>query len=1087
MRKKLRMTAVLLIMTLALTGVRSQTVFASNNTWTVTDLTSFNEAVEEIKSKRDTNGLSEATIVLTQDITFEAEDYQNSVHIGDNYFSGVEDVTITLTSDENGPYKVKRLGATYSHNQQSYLGFEGANQGSGADARLFIGPLILDNIILDTHKDDYYFAQGHKLVFTENFQNTSPISVVGGNLGTQRRLDGQGFESYDKPGLTNDGKVAAWKTEKEGVASTRLEIRGGNFIYVIAGGYNSDVKGDTYVNVALNPDNNKHHVSNLFGGGKYNKETDSDRCTRATVCGNTNVYAISGKFGDIFGGAENYSGIKNCGVVQGDSHVVVGQATGNAKAYFNNAYGGSQGGTMGWQDYNDGRKWKGGDTHITIENTAEGRGNLVADVMGGGARDTVHGTTEVTLNGGENVHWVFAGGANDDNDKTAHILNENKKETAAKVIVNGGEWNQIYSTVKTNVGTTQPQEVKGNVVIDFNGGKVNSFHLSSFMTHTSGDSSLNIYGGEFGNMTHAILGYRSADVNGNTEQSGKVDGKRIVNIRNNKQMKCWQIYAIDEINVKNTKPFIARGNTKEGALLSCGNVNIQKGTLALTGENSLVNMESITGKKDINGDFHIEKDATLALNGTNDNIQAPGCINANGAASGNGKLWIVRPNGADWIKPIMISHQPKVGEVYLRAQNTNEPAPVNSKANLLTLANDAPELYVEYTKDAEAIGNYTHAWRIAEAQTLTVTFDKNGGDTEADPKTKKIPLLGGASSGKIDTLPAPPTRSGYDFTGWNTKSDGTGDAFTVDTLVEQDITVYAQWEKEAVPEPTYTVTYTDGVEDETIFEDQSYGNLKKDSETPKYQGTPSREGYTFEGWTPEWKDTVTGDITYTAQWKKIGEVVPEPTYTVTYTDGVENETIFEDQSYGNLKKGDKTPEYQGTPSREGYTFEGWTPEWKDTVTGDITYTAQWKKIGEVVPEPTYTVTYTDGVENETIFEDQSYGNLKKGEKTPEYQGTPSREGYTFEGWTPEWKDTVIGDITYTAQWKKIAGGDAQQPSEPEKLPSEKLPSETRPSEKLPSKEDSAPKTGDNANVELWILLMAAAFSFIAVISVKKQK
>lgn len=941
MRKKLRMTAVLLIMTLALTGVRSQTVFASNNTWTVTDLTSFNEAVEKIKSERDTNGLSEATIVLTQDITFKAEDYQDSEYIGDNYFSGVEDVTITLTSDENGPYKVKRLGATYSHNQQGYLGFEGASQGSGANARLFTGPMVLDNIILDTHEDDYYFAQGYKLVFTENFQNTSPISVVGGNLGTQRRLDGQGFESYDKPGLTNDGKVAAWKTEKEGVASTHLEIRGGNFIYVIAGGYNSDVKGDTYVNVALNPDNNKHHVSNLFGGGKYNKQGKNERCTSATVCGNTNVYAISGKFGDIFGGAENYSGIKNCGVVQGDSHVVVGQATGNAKAYFNNAYGGSQGGTMGWRDYNDGWKWKGGDTHITIENTAEGRldhnGSLVADVMGGGARDTVYGTTEVILNGGKNVDWVFAGGANDEYDKTAHILNENKKETAAKVIVNGGEWNQIYSTVKTNNGTNNVQQVNGNVVIDFNGGKVNSFHLSSFMTHTSGDSSLNIYGGEFGNMTPAILGYRFDNVNGNTEQSGKVDGKRIVNIRNNNQMECWQIYAIDEINVENTKPFIARGNTQAGALLSCGNVNIQKGTLALTGENSLVNMESITGKKDINGDFHIEKDATLALNGTNDNIQAPGCINANGAASGNGRLWVVRPNGANWIKPIMISHQPKVGEVYLRAQNTNEPALVNSKANLLTLANDAPELYVEYTKDAEAIGNYTHAWRIAEAQTLTVTFDKNGGDTEADPKTKKIPLLGGASSGKIDTLPAPPTRSRYGFTGWNTKSDGTGDAFTVDTLVEQDITVYAQWEKEAVPEPTYTVTYTDGVEDETIFEDQSYGNLKK------------------------------------------------------------------------------------------------------------------------------------------------------GEKTPEYQGTPSREGYTFEGWTPEWKNTVIGDIIYTAQWKKIVGGDAQQPSEPEKLPSEKLPSETRPSEKLPSKEDPAPKTGDNANVELWILLMAAAFSFIAVISVKKQK
>lgn len=83
---------------------------AEGNVWTVTDLNSFNQAAEEIKRKRDADGLTEATIVLTQDITFKAEDYTDSQYIGDNYFSGIENVTLTLTSDENGPHTIKRLG-----------------------------------------------------------------------------------------------------------------------------------------------------------------------------------------------------------------------------------------------------------------------------------------------------------------------------------------------------------------------------------------------------------------------------------------------------------------------------------------------------------------------------------------------------------------------------------------------------------------------------------------------------------------------------------------------------------------------------------------------------------------------------------------------------------------------------------------------------------------------------------------------------------------------------------------------------------------------------------------------------------------
>ena len=875
---------------------------ANENKWTVTDLNSFNQAVEEIKTKRDNDGLTDATIVLTEDITFTAEKYQDSQYIGDNYFSGIENITLTLTSDENGPHTIKRLGATYSHNQQGYLGFEGAESGSGSDARLLIGSMILDNIIWDTHEEDYIFAQGHNLVFTENFQNTNVISVVGGNLGTQYRQDGKGFEGYNEPGLTNKGEKAAWKTVEEGVDSTHLEVYGGNFEYVIAGGYNSDVKGDTYVKIALDPKNSGHHVSNLFGGGKYNKG-NGDRITSSTVKGDTFVYADSGMFGDIFGGATNYAGSKSCGVVQGDTHVVVGKKEGTLKAYFNNAYGGSLGGVLGWKDYNDGWKWKGGNTHITIEKTAEGRldhnGSTVADIIGGGARDIVNGTTEVILNGGNKVHWVFAAGNNENHEKTAHVLNQNNENCAAKITVNGGEWEEIYSTVHTMVGTTNVNNINGDVVVDFNGGKVNSFHLSSFMTHTSGDSILNVNGGSFGNKTPTILGYRYSNDKGNTEKSGKVDGKRIVNIANTKTMNCWQIYAIDEINVNNTAPFIAKGSISEGALKSCGNVNINSGTLALTGENDLVNMKDITGKADVSGDFTIAKDGILALNGTSKDIPTTGCINAAGNASGSGKLLVVKPEGDDWIFTYMIPQNPNVGEVYLRSNATDETAQENTKSNLLGLKNQEPTLYVEYTKDTKSIDNYAHAWRIAKddsVKVLTVTFDKNGGDTESNPTSKQVTLSGGATSGMIDSLPIPPSRSGYTFKGWNTKNDGTGTEFTAETIVSQDITVYAKWEKEA---KKYKVTYKfeSGTSGKNLPNEVLSNKLPSDSKieeggsisapTTTYSDVEVSDGkWVFKEWNPEKFENVTSDVEFVGTWEFVkdssgggtggGTVTPKP-------------------------------------------------------------------------------------------------------------------------------------------------------------------------------------------------------------------
>lgn len=73
---------------------------------------------------------------------------------------------------------------------------------------------------------------------------------------------------------------------------------------------------------------------------------------------------------------------------------------------------------------------------------------------------------------------------------------------------------------------------------------------------------------------------------------------------------------------------------------------------------------------------------------------------------------------------------------------------------------------------------------------VTVTFDKNGGDTEASPISKTV-----ASGKNVGTLPAAPTKSGYTFNGWNTSADGSGTAFTASTAVASNYTVYAQWTK----------------------------------------------------------------------------------------------------------------------------------------------------------------------------------------------------------------------------------------------------------------------------------------------------
>ena len=219
-------------------------------------------------------------------------------------------------------------------------------------------------------------------------------------------------------------------------------------------------------------------------------------------------------------------------------------------------------------------------------------------------------------------------------------------------------------------------------------------------------------------------------------------------------------------------------------------------------------------------------------------------------------------------------------------------------------------------------------------------------------------------------------------------------------------------------ETGYSVTYNDGVDSAEIFKDQNTV-VPKNAGTPAFNGTPAREGYVFSGWAPEKAGSVTQNATYVATWKtdangngKADE--DEEKYTVTYTDGVDNEEVFADQAYGNLLSGTDTPALKVTPTREGYRFGGWDPEVSKTVTKNVTYTAKWEKL--------YTVTYTDGVSGKA-FKNQVYDNLLSGTATPAFDGKPTRRGYTFSDWAPKVSNTVTKDVTYVAQWKSNSGKD----------------------------------------------------------------
>lgn len=165
-----------------------------------------------------------------------------------------------------------------------------------------------------------------------------------------------------------------------------------------------------------------------------------------------------------------------------------------------------------------------------------------------------------------------------------------------------------------------------------------------------------------------------------------------------------------------------------------------------------------------------------------------------------------------------------------------------------------------------------------------------------------------------------------------------------------------------------------------------------------------------EGWVlKEWRDgialdeksnTLTGTV-YGAINIEVELVQNIVTYNVTFLDWDATVLFVEKVEEGKDAKGPDT-----NPEREGYTFIGWAPDITN-VTSDRTVIAQYE-----VAKTYYTVTFLDWDATELLVEQVEEGKDAKGPETD-----PTREGYTFTGWSKP-VTNVTSDLTVIAQYEK---------------------------------------------------------------------
>lgn len=180
--------------------------------------------------------------------------------------------------------------------------------------------------------------------------------------------------------------------------------------------------------------------------------------------------------------------------------------------------------------------------------------------------------------------------------------------------------------------------------------------------------------------------------------------------------------------------------------------------------------------------------------------------------------------------------------------------------------------------------------------------------------------------------------------------------------------------------------------------------------------TPKHEGYMFSGWTDYTKISKDTDV-----WPRFGGSI----YKVEFLDWdgtVISQTGFTNPQY--VEDGKSATPPQTDPVREGYTFDGWTPDYHN-VSKDLTVIA--KYTDNSGDQSRHTVTFYAYEKNKMTA--ISVQKVNDGEAAVE-PAVPTRDGYTFTGWYPDKTvfSKVTTDLTIVAAYDKNSAGAGASPS-----------------------------------------------------------
>ena len=273
---------------------------------------------------------------------------------------------------------------------------------------------------------------------------------------------------------------------------------------------------------------------------------------------------------------------------------------------------------------------------------------------------------------------------------------------------------------------------------------------------------------------------------------------------------------------------------------------------------------------------------------------------------------------------------------------------------------------------------------------------------------------GASISGYASYAPSTPPAGmeGYDFAGWydNEQCEGEKYDFTGKTMPAQNITLHAKWVA-----PVHTVTFWQGDTKLGEIKDIAHGTTITKEQAPKDKVTVVVDEEEFYGWTLLDGTPFNFNTEIRSNYDLYAKVGSKAGYTLTYSVDGKKDVVVDSNRYANTNAVVKnyTPEDEDTDK----VFLGWdTSDAGKTVVYKPGATIQMTKdttLYAVFGPKTGTVSLTYhnnfGATDETYSEEDT-NNALVTVKTYAATGLPTREGYSFQGWST----TANGGVEYAA-------------------------------------------------------------------------